>query len=302
MNKHNINIKDLKRIAQQEDISVSQLIEKIENEKNAAFEEKQTPWAIVQKARHKNKPTTLDYIENIFEDFIALHGDRNYKDDQAIIGGIGIIEKIPVTIIGHQKGKDVESNIQRNFGMAHPEGYRKALRLMQQAEKFNRPIITFINTPGAYCGIGAEKRGQSEAIAKNLFEMSNFNVPILSIIIGEGGSGGALALAVANDVWMLENSIYSILSPEGFSSILYKDSSLADQAAKEMKITPKELLDHNLIDKIIQEPSEGAHKNLKEMSTLLKKNIVDQLKRYSQKRNFREKRYEKFRNVGKFIL
>jgi acetyl-CoA carboxylase carboxyl transferase subunit alpha len=300
MTKDQITIDQLKTLAKQQDMSISDLIEQLEQTEDQMTEREKTPWEIVQTARHKDKPTTIDYIEAIADDFIELHGDRQFKDDQAIVGGIGMIDGIPITIIGHQKGKNIESNIERNFGMAHPEGYRKSLRLMRQAEKFNRPIITFVNTPGAYCGIGAEKRGQSEAIAKNLFEMSHFDVPILSIIIGEGGSGGALALAVANDVWMLDNSIYSILSPEGFSSILYKDASLADQAAKDMKITPKELLKHQLIDRIIEEPIEGAHHNFNGMAKILKKAIINQLKRYAKEDHFKERRYEKFRKIGKF--
>ncbi|HKL43264.1 MAG TPA: acetyl-CoA carboxylase carboxyltransferase subunit alpha [Clostridia bacterium] len=261
-----------------------------------------TAWACVALARHSNRPRTKDIIELICDDFIELHGDRYYKDDPAIIGGIGIIKESPVTIIGHQKGKDTEENIKRNFGMAHPEGYRKALRLMKQAEKFNRPIINFIDTPGAYCGLEAEERGQSEAIARNLFEMMDLEVPILSIIIGEGGSGGALGLAVANDVWMLEHSIYSVISPEGFSSILLKDSAKAKEASEMMKITPGDLLNLGLIDEVIKEPDEGAHLNYELLGITLKEKIIAQMAAYSniKKEELSRLRREKFRNYGHF--
>lgn len=263
---------------------------------------KKTAWACVQLARHSNRPRTKDIIDMICDDFIECHGDRYYMDDPAIIGGIGQINEFPVTIIGHQKGKNTEENIRRNFGMAHPEGYRKALRLMKQAEKFNRPIINLIDTPGAYCGLEAEERGQSEAIARNLFEMIDLDVPILSIIIGEGGSGGALGLAVANDVWMLENSIYSVISPEGFSSILLKDATKAKEASEMMKIIPDDLLALELIDQIIKEPGEGAHINPEALGSSLKEYIINKLTVYrsTQKENFSRQRYEKFRNYGQF--
>jgi acetyl-CoA carboxylase carboxyl transferase subunit alpha len=261
-----------------------------------------TAWECVQLARHSDKPRTKDIINMICGDFIELHGDRYYMDDPAIIGGIGLIDEFSVTVIGHQKGKNTEENIQRNFGMAHPEGYRKALRLMKQAEKFNRPIINFIDTPGAYCGLEAEERGQSEAIARNLIEMMDLKVPILSIIIGEGGSGGALGLGVANDIWMLENSIYSVISPEGFSSILLKDASKAKYASKMMKIVPDDLLELSLIDQIIKEPVGGGHLNSEELGNILKENIIDKLSSYNDtnKNMFSIERYEKFRNYGKF--
>lgn len=213
-----------------------------------------SPWDKVNLARHSGRPTTLEYIERIFEDFVELHGDRSFKDDFAIVGGIASIEGTPVTVIGHQKGRDTKENIKRNFGMPHPEGYRKALRLMKQAEKFRRPIICFIDTPGAFCGIGAEERGQGEAIAKNLMEMARLKTPIISIIIGEGGSGGALALGVGDKIYMLEHSIYSVLSPEGFAAILWKDSTKAKEAAEVMKITAQDLKSFNIIDGIIPSP------------------------------------------------
>ncbi len=208
---------------------------------------------IVQLARSQDRLTTLDYATQIFDDFIEFHGDRNFRDDGAILGGIASLAGRPVTIVGIQKGKGLQDNLDRNFGQPHPEGYRKALRLMNQAEKFGRPIITFINTAGAFPGSGAEERGQGEAIARNLLEMSDLKVPIIAIINGEGGSGGALALAVADSVWMLENAMYSILSPEGFATILWKDSSRAPEAAELLKITSKDLLKNGVIDKIISE-------------------------------------------------
>ena len=217
--------------------------------------ENMEPWDRVQVARHPDRPTTRDYIQLLFTDFIELHGDRLYGDDAAIIGGIALFDGKPITIIGHQRGKDTKENIKRNFGMPHPEGYRKALRLMKQAEKFNRPIICFIDTKGAYPGKAAEERGQSEAIARNLVEMAGLKVPVISVVIGEGGSGGALALGVANHIHMLENSTYSVISPEGAASILWKDASLAKQAAEAMKITAPDLKEMGIIDGVIREVS-----------------------------------------------
>lgn len=208
---------------------------------------------IVQLARSQDRLTTLDYATQIFDDFIEFHGDRNFRDDGAIVGGIASLAGRPVTIVGIQKGKSLQDNLDRNFGQPHPEGYRKALRLMKQAEKFGRPIVTFINTAGAYPGSGAEERGQGEAIARNLLEMSDLKVPIIAIITGEGGSGGALALAVADQVWMLENAMYSILSPEGFATILWKDASRASEAAELLKLTAPDLLANGVVDKIISE-------------------------------------------------
>ncbi|MGB3366825.1 MAG: acetyl-CoA carboxylase carboxyltransferase subunit alpha [Acidaminobacteraceae bacterium] len=259
-------------------------------------------WNKVQKARLKNRPTTIEYINQITDEFMELHGDRLYGDDKAIIGGVAFIDGTPVTIIGHQKGRDVKENIFRNFGMAHPEGYRKSLRLMKQAEKFGRPIICFIDTPGAYCGIGAEERGQGEAIAKNLFEMSDLTVPVISIIIGEGGSGGALALGVANKIHMLENTVYSVLSPEGFATILWKDVSRASEAAEIMKITSIELKEFGLIDNIIVEPIGGAGADIKYISQNIKEQILkdlESLKKLSQE-ELVEDRYNKFRKMGKY--
>ncbi len=254
-------------------------------------------WERVQKARRMDRPTSIDYINNIFEEFIELHGDRLYEDDSAIIGGIGRLGELNVTIIAQEKGKNTKDKLKRNFAMPNPEGYRKSLRLMKQAEKFNRPVICLVDTPGAYPGIGAEERGQGEAIAKNLLEMSKLKVPIISIIIGEGGSGGALALAVADEVWMLENAIYSILSPEGYASILYKDSSRAAEIADEMKLTASDLLQLNVIDKIINEPLDGAHESFEEIAGNIKKELIAQLKKLKEKEisELLESRYERFR-------
>jgi len=257
---------------------------------------------IVKIARKVSRPSALEYINHIFDDFIELHGDRNFKDDKAIVGGIAMFDNIPVTVIGIQKGHTTEENIERNFGSPHPEGYRKALRLMKQAEKFKRPIITFINTSGAFCGIGAEERGQGEAIAKNLFEMSTLAVPTISIFIGEGGSGGALALAVTDRVWMLENSVYSILSPEGFASILWKDASRSKEAAEIMKITAEDLLELNIIDKVIKEVSGGAQNDFGFTANLIKSNLKKEIDLLLKKdtETLLKERYERFRKFGAF--
>lgn len=230
-------------------------------------------WDRVQKARRKDRPTAVQYIEYLCPDFIELHGDRQFSDDSAIVGGVGTLNGVPVTIIGQEKGSSTKEKVKRNFGMSNPEGYRKSLRLMKQAEKFKRPIINIVDTSGAFCGLEAEERGQGEAIARNLFEMSDLKVPILTIIIGEGGSGGALALAVSDQVWMFENAIYSILSPEGFASILYKDGSLAPRAAEEMKITARELEALNIIEEVIEEPFDGAHESFELIIGPLKEKI-----------------------------
>jgi len=235
----------------------------------------------------------------LFEDFIELHGDRRFGDDKSIIGGIATLEGKPVTVIGEQKGKNVRENMERNFGMPEPEGYRKALRLMKQAEKFKRPIITFIDTPGAYPGMGAEERGQGEAIAKNLMEMSRIKVPIICIVIGEGSSGGALAIGVGDKVVMLENAVYSILSPEGFASILYKDSSKAKEAAENMKMTANDLKKLGIIDKIIKEPENGAQNDFETVVEEIKNYLVQNIKKLEEltEKELIEQRYEKFRNM-----
>lgn len=257
-------------------------------------------WNRVQLARHPERPTTLDYIESICEDFIELHGDRHGYDDAAIVGGIGTLNGRPVTIIGHQRGKDTKENIRRNFGMPHPEGYRKALRLMQQAEKFNRPIITFIDTKGAYPGRAAEERGQSEAIAKNLFEMAGMTVPIISIVIGEGGSGGALGIGVCDQLLMLENSTYSVISPEGAAALLWKDASLAEKAAELMKITAPDLLRLGIADAIIPEVVGGAHLDVSLQADKLKTVLVQKLESlvHLTKEELIDQRTEKYHQIG----
>lgn len=261
-----------------------------------------TAWDRVLLARHALRPTTIDFINNIIDNFVELKGDRLFMNDESIIGGIGQLNGISVTVIGQQKGKTLEENLKRNFSMPHPEGYRKSLRLMKQAVKFNRPIITFIDTPGAYPGIGAEERGQGEAIARNLLEMSKLTVPVIAVVIGEGGSGGALALGVANKVFMLENSIYSILSPEGYATILWKDSKKASEAADVMKLTSYDLEELGIIDGIIKEPIGGAHRDVIATCINTKVVLVNTLKELSRlsKIECRERRIEKFRNIGFF--
>lgn len=258
------------------------------------------PWQRVGIARHKSRPNFNDYINGMLRGFVEFHGDRTFKDDSAIVGGVGYLNDIPVTFISHAKGKTTEENIYRNFGMPHPEGYRKALRLMKQAEKFKRPVICLIDTPGAYCGIGAEERGQGEAIARNLLEMSDLRTPVISVVIGEGGSGGALALGVADRVLMLENSIYSVISPEGCASILLKDSAKADEAAEFLKLTAQDLLGLNIIDGIIEETPGGAHEDPKSTIGNVKNAIYNNLKELLEKdiNVLIEERYNKIRSIG----
>jgi acetyl-CoA carboxylase carboxyl transferase subunit alpha len=257
---------------------------------------------IMHLARHHARPTTLDYIPYIFTDFIELHGDRVFADDLAIVGGLAKLNGVPVTVVGHQRGKDTKDNIQRFFGSPHPEGFRKALRFMQQANKFGRPIITFIDTKGAYPGDTAEERGQSEAIARNLHAMSTFGVPILCVVIGEGGSGGALALGVGNRVLMLENAIYSVISPNGAASILWKDASKAEQAAETMKITARDLLEFGVIEEVIPEPYGGAHRDLPVQAEAIKEALWRHLRELSvlSPEQLIEDRYAKFRKIGVF--
>ena len=252
---------------------IKKLVNEYEEKTNKIFNNL-TDWQISQLARHPLRPYTLDYIEQVFTDFREIHGDRMFADDPAIITGLAKIEQHNFVFIGHQKGRDAKEKVQRNFGMAKPEGYRKALRVMKLAEKFNLPIVTFIDTPGAYPGIDAESRSQSQAIADNLFTMSNLAVPIICIIIGEGGSGGALAIGIGDKIGMLQYSIYSVISPEGCASILWKDSKMAEQAAEALCITAPKLMNHNLIDIIIPEPLGGAHRDYEAMSSSLKMNLI----------------------------
>ena len=257
-------------------------------------------WNRVQLARHPERPTTLDYVRLICDDFIELHGDRHGYDDAAIVGGIAMLNGQAVTVIGHQRGKDTKENIRRNFGMPHPEGYRKALRLMQQAVKFNRPIITFIDTKGAYPGRAAEERGQSEAIAKNLFEMAGMPVPIISIVIGEGGSGGALGIGVCDQLLMLENSTYSVISPEGAAALLWKDASLAEKAAESMQITAPDLLRLGIADGIIPEVIGGAHLDVSLQADKVKSVLEQKLAQLTRltPEQLIEKRTEKYHQIG----
>lgn len=263
-----------------------------------------TAWEISQIARHPSRPRTLDYINNIFTDFIELHGDRHFADDKSIISGIAKLGNESVMIIGHQKGKDTKENLERNFGMPRPEGYRKALRMMHLAEKFNLPIITFIDTPGAYPGIGAEERGQSEAIGKNLYDMANLTVPIICTVIGEGGSGGALAIAIGDQINMLQYSIYSVISPEGCASILWKDASKANQAAEILGITADKLKKLNLIDDIISEPIGGAQNNHGEMIDNMNKSIKSQLAKLRKldKDKLIKRRFERIMEYGQYEI
>ena len=303
INKIKESIKQLKQLSNQSNIDLSCEIEKLEMKlKNIETTSSKdlSAWDKVSISRDIKRPNAENYIKNICSLFIELHGDRLYKDDPSIIGGIGKIGDFEVTLIGHQKGKDINEQIKRNFGMPHPEGYRKALRLMKQAEKFNRPIITFIDTPGAFCGIEAEERGQGEAIAKNLLEMSSLKVPILSIVIGEGGSGGALGIGVSNEIAMLQNSVYSVISPEGLSSILFKDSSKSKDASEIMKLTSSDLKDLGIIDHIIEEPPGTAHSDLEAVSNDIKNYIINRLSFYKDfsKDEIVNHRYGKFRNIG----
>lgn len=252
---------------------------------------------VVTLARAQDRYTTLEYIDAVFSDFMEFHGDRYFGDDLAVVGGVATLDDKPVTVVGIQKGRNLPENIERNFGSPNPEGYRKALRLMKQAEKFGRPVVTFINTAGAYCGIGAEERGEGEAIAKNLLEMSDLRVPVIAIIIGEGGSGGALALAVADEVWMLEHTIYAILSPEGFASILWKDGSRSKEAAELMKITANELKELAIIDKVIPEVMNGELLEQEKINRMLHKAIKAKLTELSKldTETLIETRYQRFR-------
>jgi acetyl-CoA carboxylase carboxyl transferase subunit alpha len=263
-----------------------------------------TPWQRVQNARHPKRPHTLDYVERILTDFQEIHGDRLFGDDPAIVCGMGRLDGQPVLLIGEQKGRDTKQKLYRNFGMPKPEGYRKALRAMQLAAKFGRPIITLLDTPGAYPGIDAEERGQAEAIARNLREMARLHVPLIAVCIGEGGSGGALALGVANQVFMLENAVYSVITPESCASIIYRDSGKAEQAAAALKLAAPDMLELGLIDGIIPEPAAGAHEDHDEAARLVKAQLVRSLRELSTltPNEAVQKRYDKFRKMGNFFV
>jgi len=300
-------IEELRRFGEDKGIDFNDEIKRLEERYIALEEELYSSMTASQKmqiARHPARPTTMDYINAIFTDFVELHGDRVYGDDLAIVGGLAKINGVPVTIVGHQKGKDTKDNIARNFGCPHPEGYRKALRLMQQADKFNRPIITFIDTKGAFPGNAAEERGQGQAIALNLMEMASFRVPIIAVVIGEGGSGGALALGVGNRVLMLENAIYSVISPEGAASIIYRDASKSLLAAEAMKITADHILELGVIDGIIPEPKGGAHKDPIHQAESIKTALWEHLQLLlgMSEEQLKEDRYDKFREIGRFTF
>ena len=298
-------IEELRLVGSDNEINIQEEIEKLEGKSRSLTESifsKLTPWQISQLARHPLRPYTLDYIERIVDDFEELHGDRAFADDRAIVSGLGRIDGRPVMIIGHQKGRDTKQKIDRNFGMPRPEGYRKALRLMKTAERFRIPVITFIDTPGAYPGIGAEERGQSEAIARNLWEMSGLRTPIIATVIGEGGSGGALAIGVADKLMMLEYSTYSVISPEGCASILWKDAEKAPLAAEAMAITSRDLKGHGLIDEIIPEPLGGAHRDPDSMARSLRNALIEGLDNLHADPLDRllEHRYERLMSYGVF--
>lgn len=273
-------IRELQFATEDADINISEEIEKLEKKLDSLTSNifsKLSSWQVAQLARHKLRPYSSYYIENVFTDFEELHGDRLYADDQAIVGGMARLGDRPVMVIGHEKGRDTKEKIQRNFGMPRPEGYRKAKRLMELAERFSLPVFTFIDTPGAYPGIGAEERGQSEAIARNLFVMSELRTPIIATVIGEGGSGGALAIGVADRVMMLQYAIYSVISPEGCAAILYKSADKASDAAEAMGIVSARLLELKLVDRIIDEPLGGAHQKPLEMATSLQLALIEEL-------------------------
>ncbi|WP_411345820.1 acetyl-CoA carboxylase carboxyltransferase subunit alpha [Paenibacillus sp. WLX1005] len=299
-------IDELKQFGQEKEIDFTDEINRLEERYRQMEGEIYTNISPAQKmhlARNQQRPTTLDLIPLIFTDFIELHGDRMFGDDLAIVGGLARLDGKPVTIIGQQRGKDTKDNIARFFGSPHPEGFRKSIRLMKQAEKFGRPIITFIDTKGAYPGNTAEERGQSEAIARNLWEMAKLRVPVICVVIGEGGSGGALAIGVGNRVLMLEHAIYSAISPNGAASILWKDASKADQAAEAMKITANDLLEMEIIEAIIPEPQGGAHKDYEATGTAIRSELLNQLRQLSgmDATCLVEDRYQKFRKIGEFV-
>lgn len=298
-------IDELKRLLDEEEIENSDEIVKLENKANQLEKEIYSNldrWQKTQLARHPQRPYTEDFIQQCTQKFLELHGDRSFRDDPAIIGGFCQFNDSPLMLIGHQKGRNTKENVWRNFGMPNPEGYRKSLRLMKLAEKFNVPILTIVDTMGAYPGIGAEERGQSEAIAINLKYMASLKVPVISIIMGEGGSGGALALAVGNAVLMLEHSIYSVISPEGCASILWGDSSRAYEAANCLKYTAQDLLEYGIIDEIIPEPVGGAHIRIDEAMESIRKTLKSQLKKLKglSSQELVDNRFQKFRDIGVF--
>ncbi len=298
-------IEELRYVGTDTDININEEINRLQNHSQDLIRSifsNLSAWQISQVARHPQRPYTLDYASRVFEDFDELHGDRNFADDPAIVCGLCRLQGQTVMLIGHQKGRDTKERIYRNYGMPKPEGYRKALRVMKLAERFNIPVITLIDTPGAYPGIGAEERGQSEAIAKNLFVMSKLRVPIISLVIGEGGSGGALAIGVSDRLFMLQYSTYSVISPEGCASILWKSADKAEEAAEAMGITAARLKELGLVDKIIDEPLGGAHRDLELMSTVIKEVLLDSLAdlKTRETEDLIRERQQRFRNFGFF--
>ena len=298
-------ISELRYVTDDAEINISEEIQTLQKKAETLTESifsKLTPWQISQISRHPNRPYSLDYIERIFSDFEHLHGDRAYTNDHPIIGGIGRLNGKPVVVIGQQKGRDTREKIKRNFGMVRPEGYRKALRLMKLAEKFRMPLITLVDTPGAYPGIGAEERGQSEAIARNLYTLADLKTPVICTIVGEGGSGGALAICVGDRINMLQYSTYSVISPEGCASILWKSADKAPQAAEAMGITAERLYALNLVDNIIDEPLGGAHRNHDEMAYTLKRKLIEDIETLESVSIdiLLDQRYQKLMNFGQF--
>jgi len=296
-------IQELKHFVSDKKIDLSSEVKKLEDKLEHLKKDTYTnlsSWQKVQLARYPQRPYTLDYINMLMTDFMEIHGDRLFSDDKAIVAGFARFNKQKIVVIGHQKGRDTKENLKRNFGCAHPEGYRKAIRVMQIAEEFGLPVVIFIDTPGAYPGIGAEERGQSQAIATNLREMASIATPIISIVIGEGGSGGALGVGVADRVYVLENSYYSVISPEGCAAILWKDGSKAPEAAAVLKLTGEDLINLKVIDGIISEPLGGAHRNPERIADNLKEVLVKELKELSgiKKEDLLKLRYKKFRNMG----
>jgi len=299
-------IEELRYVGDDTEINIGDEISKLEEKSRSLTKSifnKLDAWQTSKLARHPMRPYTLDYIDRIFTDFQELHGDRAFSDDQALVGGLARLDGMPVMVLGQQKGRDTKENIRRNFGMPRPEGYRKALRLMKLAERFRIPVITFIDTPGAYPGIGAEERNQSEAIARNLFEMADLQTPIICTVIGEGGSGGALAIGVGDRVMMLEYSTYSVISPEGCASILWKSAEKASVAAEAMGITAKKLKDVGLIDQIIREPLGSAHRDVDETARNIKQALIDSLENFEKLglEKLLEQRYERLTSYGEYL-
>ncbi|MCX7216933.1 MAG: acetyl-CoA carboxylase carboxyltransferase subunit alpha [Burkholderiales bacterium] len=298
-------IEELRFVQEDSAVDISEEIDKLHQKSQQLTKDiysKLTPWQVSQIARHPQRPYTLDYVAEIFTDFHELHGDRSYADDLSIVGGLARFNGQPCMVLGHQKGRDTKERALRNFGMSKPEGYRKALRLMKLSEKFNLPVFTFVDTPGAFPGIDAEERGQSEAIGHNLYAMAELKVPIISTIIGEGGSGGALAIAVADSVLMLQYSTYSVISPEGCASILWKTAERASDAAEALGLTAHRLKALNLVDKIVNEPLGGAHRDPKQMAVLLKRALADSLRQFHgmKTKELLAARHEKLMSYGKF--